>query len=75
MTAKDFISKKPSLDERIVEKTPDEVEASSLDSFPASDPPSWTPIIGSGAPSLDRKTQERDTKGRSRASSRVRGHK
>jgi hypothetical protein len=30
----------------------DEIEASSRDSFPASDPPSWTPIVRLGRPGL-----------------------
>jgi hypothetical protein len=30
----------------------DKIEASSRDSFPASDPPSWTPIVRLGRPGL-----------------------
>jgi hypothetical protein len=33
----------------------DEVEIDSQDSFPASDPPSFTPVVGDGKPPKDRK--------------------
>jgi len=38
----------------------DEVDTSSFDSFPASDPPSWTPVAGTGTPSRDDETPSRE---------------
>jgi hypothetical protein len=84
MAARSSNSTKPFLDERSHEEHSDEVEETSRDSFPASDPPSWTPIIGSGGPSQLVEAQEnardershgrnfRDAKRGSRASPRAR---
>ncbi|MGH6795861.1 MAG: hypothetical protein ACREDH_11875, partial [Methylocella sp.] len=45
---------RPREDERRpVGSSPDEVETTSRESFPASDPPSWTPVTGTGIPIQD----------------------
>lgn len=41
-----------------VPRVQDEVDLTSEDSFPASDPPSWTPTMGSGAPFRNGRTPE-----------------
>jgi hypothetical protein len=41
-------------------RTPDRVESESDTSFPASDPPSWTPTAG--ATTNDQRTQRREAK-------------
>jgi hypothetical protein len=38
---------------------PDPVELDSRDSFPASDPPSWVPVTGEGAPDRTGRRRQR----------------
>jgi hypothetical protein len=43
-------------------RVPDEVDVTSEDSFPASDPPSWTPIVRTGSPSRAERRADADTR-------------
>ncbi|QDV35802.1 hypothetical protein [Tautonia plasticadhaerens] len=56
--------RRPRPDDEPDEVEPDEVEVASEDSFPASDPPSWTPITEVGPPKDHQPEPIRDDPGR-----------
>jgi hypothetical protein len=49
-------AKKP---RKVAKSKPDPVELDSRDSFPASDPPSWVPVTGEGAPDRSGRKRQR----------------